>query len=81
MKNRSGSGQNANNGGQANRGTTQPDPQLSTYPWYYGMISRAECDNGLNERGDDGDFLIRDSETNVTSSFYLFSKLHYLQFA
>ena len=36
-------------------------------PWYYGAICRAECDNVLSERGIDGDFLIRDSETNVSS--------------
>ena len=35
-------------------------------PWYYGAICRAECDNVLSERGIDGDFLIRDSETNVS---------------
>ena len=33
--------------------------------WYYGAISRAECDALFGERGVDGDFLIRDSETNV----------------
>ncbi|XP_071526267.1 SH2/SH3 adapter protein dreadlocks-like [Panulirus ornatus] len=33
--------------------------------WYYGPITRAQCDDILNQRGHDGDFLIRDSETNV----------------
>ncbi|RXG68231.1 Cytoplasmic protein NCK1 [Armadillidium vulgare] len=33
--------------------------------WYYGPISRSQCDDLLNSRGHDGDFLIRDSETNV----------------
>ncbi|KAJ6222158.1 hypothetical protein RDWZM_000703 [Blomia tropicalis] len=33
--------------------------------WYYGSISRGDCDKLLNEHGDNGDFLIRDSETNV----------------
>ena len=36
--------------------------------WYYGAISRAECDALFGERGVDGDFLIRDSETNVRRS-------------
>ncbi|KAL1514342.1 hypothetical protein ABEB36_003615 [Hypothenemus hampei] len=34
-------------------------------PWYYGNITRSYCDNLLNQMGHDGDFLIRDSETNV----------------
>lgn len=33
--------------------------------WYYGSISRGDCDKLLNDFGEDGDFLIRDSETNV----------------
>jgi hypothetical protein len=38
---------------------------LQSKPWNFGAISRAECDNLLNEKGIDGDFLIRESETNV----------------
>lgn len=54
----------------------QPDgmpdrPHLMGKPWYYGNITRNQCDNLLNNHGHDGDFLIRDSETNV--SFFLFS--------
>ncbi|XP_047041281.1 cytoplasmic protein NCK1 isoform X1 [Helicoverpa zea] len=33
--------------------------------WYFGAISRTHCDALLNTHGHDGDFLIRDSETNV----------------
>lgn len=33
--------------------------------WYYGPITRAQCDDILNNRGHEGDFLIRDSETNA----------------
>ncbi|KAJ3653389.1 hypothetical protein Zmor_012643 [Zophobas morio] len=40
-------------------------PHLIDKPWYYGSITRYMCDNLLNQRGHDGDFLIRDSETNV----------------
>ena len=36
-------------------------------PWYFGTISRAECDVLLSEKGIDGDFVIRESETNVSS--------------
>jgi len=43
----------------------QQDDDLRTKPWYYGSIGRAECDAMFTERGVDGDFLIRDSETNV----------------
>ncbi|XP_076343991.1 SH2/SH3 adapter protein dreadlocks-like [Tachypleus tridentatus] len=34
-------------------------------PWYFGSISRNHCDQMLNNTAQDGDFLIRDSETNV----------------
>ncbi|KAF2348932.1 SH2 domain, partial [Trinorchestia longiramus] len=37
----------------------------ATKEWYYGPISRAQCDTLLNSRGHDGDYLIRDSETNA----------------
>ncbi|KAJ9578194.1 hypothetical protein L9F63_005583, partial [Diploptera punctata] len=40
-------------------------PHLVGKPWYYGTITRAQCDNLLNQHGHDGDFLIRDSETNM----------------
>lgn len=40
-------------------------PHLVGKPWYYGSITRSQCDSLLNQHGHDGDFLIRDSETNV----------------
>ncbi|VDN02923.1 unnamed protein product [Thelazia callipaeda] len=33
-------------------------------PWYYGRLPRDETDALLNARGIDGDFLVRDSESN-----------------
>ena len=45
--------------------------RLGGKDWYYGPISRVQCDSVLNTRGHDGDFLIRDSETNVGGE-YLF---------
>jgi NCK adaptor protein 2 len=42
-------------------------PVLSGKSWYYGAITRNQCDTVLNSHGHDGDFLIRDSETNVSS--------------
>ncbi|XP_064638712.1 cytoplasmic protein NCK2-like isoform X3 [Lineus longissimus] len=33
--------------------------------WYYGKISRQECDDMMNEFAENGDFLIRDSESKA----------------
>ncbi|XP_053202745.1 cytoplasmic protein NCK2-like [Panonychus citri] len=51
-----GNGNSYRNGGAHN--------DLQSRPWYFGSISRSNCDQMLNEGGIDGDFLIRDSETN-----------------
>lgn len=48
-------GSNAQNGAVAD----------TQQPWYYGQITRNECDALLNQFGVDGDFLVRVSETNV----------------
>lgn len=42
-------------------------PNLAGKSWYYGAITRSQCDTVLNQHGHDGDFLIRDSETNVST--------------
>ncbi|VDD93874.1 unnamed protein product [Enterobius vermicularis] len=34
-------------------------------PYYYGKITRSDADTQLNDRGEEGDFLLRDSESNV----------------
>ena len=34
-------------------------------PWYFGHMSRRSCDNMLMEVGEEGDFLVRDSESKV----------------
>ncbi|XP_054282821.1 cytoplasmic protein NCK1-like isoform X2 [Macrosteles quadrilineatus] len=53
-------------GGGGGGGDNLPDrPHLVGKPWYYGVITRAQCDTLLNQQGHDGDFLIRDSETNM----------------
>lgn len=49
---------------------------IQSQPWYFGPISRSQCDQMLNASGDDGDFLIRDSETNVSYPFS-FTSLNY----
>lgn len=41
--------------------------------WYHGIISRADCEHLLNCFANDGDFVIRDSETNV--SCFLFCRI------
>ena len=38
---------------------------LACKDWYYGAIKRHDCDEMLNHYGADGDFVIRDSETNA----------------
>lgn len=43
-------------------GPPVPDQQ---HPWYYGQITRRDCDQLLGQFGVDGDFLVRVSETNV----------------
>ncbi len=55
------------NGGTSSSGQVSAGAreELQGEPWFYGLISRAECDSLLGERGHDGDFLIRESETNV----------------
>ncbi|XP_042902101.1 SH2/SH3 adapter protein dreadlocks [Parasteatoda tepidariorum] len=37
----------------------------SDRPWYIGSITRSDCDRMLNDFAEDGDFVIRDSETIV----------------
>lgn len=39
---------------------------LSLEPWYYGVLSRGQCDEMLDRSGQDGNFLIRNSETSVS---------------
>ena len=36
--------------------------------WYYGDIPRADCDHMLNIYADEGDFIVRESESNVSKS-------------
>ena len=38
---------------------------LDEKDWYHGVMSRQQCDQLLNAYADDGDFLIRNSETNA----------------
>lgn len=54
-----------------NQQQQQPErPNLAGKTWYYGAITRNQCDTVLNQHGHDGDFLIRDSETNVSRIYF-----------
>lgn len=53
----------ANPCGDASGGAAVLD--LHDKSWYRGNITRNHCDRLLNEFGSDGDYLVRDSETNV----------------
>lgn len=37
---------------------------ITSQPWYFGSVPRTQCDTLLNEFAEDGDFLVRASETN-----------------
>lgn len=50
---------------------TAYDNEVANKPWYHGSISRGQCDQMLNDYAEDGDFLIRDSETNVRIDFLI----------
>jgi NCK adaptor protein 2 len=71
------------NGGGSLRAVSQASlalhdrPHLVGKPWYYGPITRAHCDTILNEAGQDGDFLVRDSETNVSGQLCQMTKKVY----
>ena len=61
-------GGRAKTGGGSSQQASHPlinRSELDARPWFFGMIGRADCDRMLSETGDDGDFLIRESETNV----------------
>ena len=49
------------------RGKYNISGPLAEKDWFYGNISRSETDGMLNTYGEEGDFLIRESETNVSN--------------
>ncbi|VDO08328.1 unnamed protein product [Rodentolepis nana] len=40
--------------------------RFANQPWYWGTISRSECESLLTNLGSDGEFFVRDSETHVS---------------
>ena len=61
---------------------------IKQQPWYFGHITRADCDNILTDKGQDGDFIVRESETNVSciitgpsvsNKFHILSKLKHFE--
>ena len=63
-----GAGGGVKNGGGAggSSGGHVTSDDVKAQPWYYGHITRSDCDQILTEKGQDGDFMIRESETNVS---------------
>lgn len=57
---------NNSNNNNNNNNNQMERPNLAGKSWYYGAITRNQCDTVLNQHGHDGDYLIRDSETNVS---------------
>jgi len=51
------------NGSRATNGNSAPSEEIKGKSWYYGPISRGECDAIMEQKGQDGDFLVRDSES------------------
>ena len=49
-----------------NRNGVGGNDEVTGKSWYYGPISRQECDVIMAEKGQDGDFLVRDSESTVS---------------
>ena len=62
---KNGGGQSGGGGGPGGHVTSD---DVKAQPWYYGHITRSDCDQILTEKGQDGDFIIRESETNVSSN-------------
>jgi hypothetical protein len=55
----------ANPGNQSNGNPPPSNEEVVGKSWYFGAISRGECDQLMSERGQDGDYLIRDSESTI----------------
>ena len=75
-----GAAKTTNGNGTADMGSSNQtvSPQtleaIKQQPWYFGHITRADCDNILTDKGQDGDFIVRESETNV--SFILLERTY-----
>jgi hypothetical protein len=73
-----------NNGNHRNSASPPPMQQQLTGPyatrsWYYGRLTREQSDLLLNSRGIDGDYLVRDSESNVCLSNYRLLPINYVK--
>jgi len=44
---------------------------LWSRPWYHGRMSRQQAEALLNERGQDGDFIVRDRESSVCRFIFI----------
>lgn len=71
-----GGGNNSNNGNNVNNHNNINTEDIKGQIWYFGTISRNDCDVLLSEKGMDGDYMIRESETNVRYQIYIHSHTH-----
>jgi len=51
--------------GNSSNGNNITNEEIAGKSWYFGAISRGECDELMSHRGQDGDFLVRDSESTT----------------
>ena len=68
------SGGATSSSGRTHSGSVASRVDLITTPflsrdWYFGNITRANCEELLSKYADDGDFIVRDSETNVSRCY------------
>lgn len=59
----------------ANETETQSIHPFNDEEWFHGKLVRAECEKLLHEYGKNGEFLLRDSESQVKFSLKVFIKL------
>ena len=62
--------------GRATNGNGAPNEEIQGKSWYYGPISRGECDAIMDQKGQDGDFLVSwSSPIDTTFKFQSAKKL------
>lgn len=49
-------------GPSSQQSTDEEEDDLSRYDWYWGPMSREECERGLKEKGQIGNFVVRKND-------------------